>query len=232
MGLFNQTEKKKKKAQTDQAGKVQAVEPVQPALVQEEATSGDSDEENVQEESNVISTEDYLMRISGTGMEVLLTLYRSFSLEELNGLLQENGVVSGIKEEALQELVQGKKNYEETLVAAGSEAKDGRDGFYEYHFDPCPPTKPIILSDGSVDYNVLGKMELVTEGQHLATYHPSLPSADGWDVLGNTIEAYVGKELPPLQCKRCEPDESGSEYYAGTEGNVTVAAGCLTVTPV
>ncbi len=232
MGLFNQTEKKKKKEQTDQAGKAQAVEPVQPASAQEEAPSGDSDEENVQEESNVISTEDYLMRISGTGMEVLLTLYRSFSLEELNGLLQENGVVSGIKEEALQELVQGKKNYEETLVAAGSEAKDGRDGFYEYHFDPCPPTKPIILSDGSVDYNVLGKMELVTEGQHLATYHPSLPSADGWDVLGNTIEAYVGKELPPLQCKRCEPDESGSEYYAGTEGNVTVAAGCLTVTPV
>lgn len=231
MGLFNQTGKKKKREQTEHAGKVQAVEPVQTASAQE-APSEDSDEENVQQESNVISTEDYLMRISGTGMEVLLTLYRSFSLEEINGLLQENGVVSGIKEEAVQELAQGKKNYEETLVAAGSEAKDGRDGFYEYHFDPYPPTKPIILSDGTVDYNVLGKMELVTEGQFLATYHPALPSADGWDVLGNTIEAYVGKELPPLQCKRCEPDESGRNYYAGTEGNVTVADGCLTVTPV
>ena len=86
MGLFNQTEKKKKKEQTDQAGKVQAVEPVQPASAQEEEPSGDADEENVQEESNVISTEDYLMRISGNGMEVLLTLYRSFSLEELKGL--------------------------------------------------------------------------------------------------------------------------------------------------
>lgn len=231
MGLFNQTGKKKQKEQTGPAGKVQTVESEQTAPVQE-VSPEDSDEENVQEESNVISTEEYLMRISRTGMEVLLTLYRSYSLEELNGLLQENGVVSGIKEEALQALAQGTNNYEETLVAVGSEAKDGRDGFYEYHFDPDPPTRPIILSDGSVDYNVLGKMELVTEGQHLATYHPSLPSADGWDVLGNTIEAYVGKELPPLKCTRCEPDESGSEYYAGTEGNVTVADGCLTVTPV
>lgn len=231
MGLFNQTGKKKKKEQTDHVENVRPVEPEQTSLV-EETPSGDPDEENVQEDSNVISTEEYLMRIDGTGMEVLLTLYRDFSLEELNGLLQENGVVAGIKEEVLKELAQGQKNYEETLIAVGSAAKDGRDGYYEYHFDPYPPTKPIILSDGSVDYNVLGKMELVTEGQHLATYHPSLPSADGWDVLGNTLEAYVGKELPPLKCKRCEPDESGSEYYAGTEGNVTVSDGCLTVTPV
>lgn len=231
MGLFNQTGKKEKKEQTDRAGKVQAAEPEQTASVQE-APSGDSDENAEQEEANVISTPDYLMRISGTGMEVLLTIYHDFSVEELNGLLQENGVVAGIKEEALQELAQGRKNYEETPVAAGSAAKDGRDGFYEYHFDPHPPTKPIILADGTVDYNVLGKIELVTEGQFLATYHPALPSADGWDVLGNTIEAYVGKELPPLQCKRCEPDESGRNYYASTEGNVTVADGCLTVTPV
>lgn len=231
MGLFNQADKKKKKEQTGHAGKEQTVETQQTASEQEMSQEA-SDEQTVQEESDVISTEDYLMRITGTHMEVMLTIYRNFSFEELKGLLQENGVVSGIKEEALQELAEGKKNYEETLVAAGSAAKDGRDGYFEYFFDPYPPKKPIILSDGTVDYNVLGKMELVTEGQHLATYHPSLPFADGWDVLGNTIEAYVGKELPPLKCTRCEPDESGSEYYAGTEGNVTVAGGCLTVTPV
>lgn len=231
MGLFHQADKKKKTEQTDYTEKEQIVEAQQTAPEQEMSQEA-SDEQTVQEKSNVISTEDYLMRISGTRMEVLLTIYHSFSLEELNSLLQENGVVTGIKEEALQELAEGKKNYEETLVAAGRAAQDGRDGYFEYFFDPHPPKKPIILSDGTVDYNVLGKIELVTEGQHLATYHPSLPSADGWDVLGNTIEAYVGKELPPLKCTRCEPDESGSEYYASSEGNVTVAGGRLTVTPV
>ncbi len=235
MGLFNQTEKKKKKEQTDHTGKVQAVEIEQMSSEKNESdgtSSEDSNEKDIQEDANVISTPDYLMCINETQMEVMLTIYHSLSFEELNELLKENGIVSGIKEESLKELAQGRRNYEETLVAAGTAAEDGCDGFFEYYFDPNPPTKPIILSDGSVDYNVLGKIELVTEGQHLATYHPALPSVDGMDVMGNTIEAYVGKELPPLQCMRCEADESGSEYYANTEGNVTVADGCLTVTPV
>lgn len=231
MGLFNQTEKKKKKEQNENTERIQTAETEQ-ASSEQEMLSDDSDEETEQEDTQTISTPDYLLRINEARMEALLTIYHSFSVEELNGLLQENGVVAGIREETLEELAQGRKNYEETLVAVGSAAKDGRDGFFEYYFDPDPPMKPIILSDGSVDYNVLGKIELVTEGQHLATYHPSQPSADGWDVLGNTIEAYVGKELPPLQCKRCEVDESGRNYYADTEGNVTVADGCLTVTPV
>ena len=240
MGLFNQTGNKNKKEQNEHTQIVPAAETEErniskdrdeQQVLEKENLFEDCDEEIVQE-ANVISTPDYLMCINETQMEVLLTIYHSYSLEELTALLQENGVVAGIKEEALQELARGRKNYEEILVAAGTDAKDGRDGYYEYYFDPCPPTKPIIMPDGTVDYNVLGKMELVTEGQHLATYHPSLPSADGVDVMGNILEAYVGKELPPLQCKRCEADESGRQYYANTEGNVTVADGCLTVTPV
>ena len=38
--------------------------------------------------------------------------------------------------------------------------------------------------------------------------------------------------MPPLQCKRCEPDEAGCKYYASTEGNVTIEGKCLTVTPI
>lgn len=180
----------------------------------------------------IINGSDYLLRINETRMEVLLTLYRRFSVEELRALLKENGIVYGIREKALEELAQGKQNYEETLVAAGTFAKDGRDGFFEYHFNPQPETRPIILPDGSVDYNVLGKIELVENGQLLVTYHAALPAVNGRDVLGNTMEAYEGKGLPPLQCKRCELDESGCHYYAKTEGNVTVEGRCLVVTPI
>lgn len=180
----------------------------------------------------LINGEDYLMRISETRMEALLTLYRRFSKKELLELLKENGIVYGIKEKALEELAQGKLNYEEVFVAQGTAKKDGRDGYFEYHFNPEPETKPIILPDGSVDYNVLGKMELVTKGQLLATYHAVLPAVVGRDVQGNIMEAYEGKELPPLQCKRCEMDEKGFHYYASTEGNVTLEGRCLTVTPI
>lgn len=199
---------------------------------EEESFLSNSDVKSVIGESIIINGLDYLLRINETRMEVLLTLYRSYSVVELRSLLQENGIVYGIREKTLEELAQGRKNYEETLVAVGTAAKDGRDGFFEYHFNPRPETRPIILPDGSVDYNVLGKIELVTNGQLLVTYHPALPAVTGRDVLGNAIEAREGEDLPPLQCKRCETDETGCRYIAGTEGNVTVEGGCLTVTPI
>lgn len=180
----------------------------------------------------IINGPDYLLRISETRMEAFLILYRRFSEKEIRELLKENEIVYGIKEDALQELAQGKLNYEEVFVAQGTAKKDGRDGYFEYHFNPQPETRPIILPDGSVDYNVLGKMELVTKGQLLVTYHTVWPAVVGRDVQGNIMEAYEGKELPPLQCKRCEPDESGCKYYASTEGNVTLEGKCLTVTPI
>lgn len=259
MAFFHQTGKKKKKEQTNHTGEFQTEkEEASPKKNELEKTMFLTPEERYiskakdgsrasQEEKDtpeyagartfrgepiIINGADYLLRINETRMEALLTLYRRFSAEELGGLLKENGVVSGIREKTLEELAQGKQNYEETLVAIGTAAKDGRDGFFEYHFNPQPETRPIILPDGSVDYNVLGKIELVTKGQLLVTYHSALPAVTGRDVMGNTIEAYEGKELPPLQCKRCEPDETGCKYYAGTEGNVTVEGRCLTVTPI
>ena len=257
MGLFNRAGKKKKKEQADPNDMLQAEELSFPEksgqgksrflTPEERHTSKDRDGDDASEEQImsghfsegavqgdpiVINGSDFLLRINETRMEALLTLYRRFSVEELSGLLKENGIVHGIREKTLEELARGKQNYEETLVATGTAAKDGRDGFFEYHFNTRPETRPIILPDGSVDYNVLGKIELVKKEQLLVTYHPALPAVPGRDVLGNVIEGYEGKDLPPLQCKRCESDETGREYYAGTEGNVTLERGCLTVTPI
>lgn len=259
MGFFKRVGKKKRKEQTDEMEMFQAAETEQSPLKENEsgksrfltpeehhtskdkdgyqtseerAASGHSGEERFRGDPIIINGSDYLLRINETRMEAFITLYRRFSAEELHSLLNDNGIAFGIREKTLKELAQGKNNYEETFVAAGIAAKDGRDGFFEYHFNPQPETRPIIMPDGSVDYNVLGKIELVTKGQLLVTYHSALPAVPGRDVLGNVINAYEGKELPPLKCKRCEADEEECKYYAGTEGNVTVKGGCLTVTPI
>lgn len=180
----------------------------------------------------IINGADYLLRIGQTYMEALLTVYRRFSMEELQEVLKENGIIYGIREKALTEIAEGKQNYEETLIATGTAARDGRDGYFEYHFNPNPETEPIILPDGSVDYNVLGRIELVREGETLVTYHQPIPAVYGRDIRGNDIGAYDGKGLPPLQCKRCSMDEDGGKYFADVEGNVTLNGRVLTVTPI
>lgn len=178
---------------------------------------------------------DYLLRINETHTEALLTLYRraekSFSIEEILALLQENEITHGIKKEVLIELAEGKHYYEEVLIAQGMMAEDGKDGYFEYHFNTQPETRPIILPDGSVDYNVLGKIELVKGDDLLVTYHPAIPAIVGKDIHGNVIDAYEGKNLPPLKCKRCGMNET-NEYHASVEGNVTLEGNKLTVTPI
>ena len=251
MGFFNRLGKKK-----DQTENIQAeMEPLSPKKSGQEVIRTPEDrygsknkgEDNINDENTasgyqndgidhgdpiVINGSDYLLRITDTRAEAFITLYRSFSLEELHTLLEENGIVYGIRENTLEALAKGGLNYAEVPIASGTASKSGYDGYFEYHFNSQPQTQPIILPDGTVDYNVLGEIELVTEGQHLATYHSAIPGEAGIDVLGNPIEAYNGKELPPLKCKRCAPDETGIEYYADAEGNVTVEDGSLTVTPV
>ena len=191
MGFLRQTEKKKKKEQKNRAGEPMAeMEQRTPERNGMEKTMFLSPEERMgtqrrgakrssQENGEdtgyssakivrgnpiIINGPDYLLRISETRMEAFLILYRRFTEKEIRDLLQENGIAYGIKEKALEELAQGKLNYEEVFVAQGTAKKDGRDGYFEYHFNPYPETRPIILPDGSVDYNELGKMELVTEG--------------------------------------------------------------------
>ena len=247
MGLFNRSGKKK-----EQTKRSEERESLSPKKNRQEADrtpeeqhisenndknminggSGNPNDEDIHEDSIVINGPDYLLRITDTRTEAFITLYRSFSLEELHTLIEENGIVYGIRENTLEVLAQGGLNYAEVPIASGTAAKSGRDGYFEYHFNSEPQRKPIILPDGTVDYNVLGEIELVTEGQHLVTYHSALPGEAGIDVMGDPIEAYNGKELPPLKCKRCAPDETGFEYYAGAEGNVTVEDGSLIVTPV
>lgn len=259
MGFLRQTGKKKKTeqksyageplagpeqmmAKRDETGKTMFLSPEDRTASKARGTRGrsqeggdasnDSKETVFRGNPILINGPDYLLRISETRMEAFLTLYRRFSKKELLALLKENEIVYGIKEETLEELAQGKLNYEEAFVAQGTAKKDGRDGYFEYHFNPKPETRPIILPDGSVDYNVLGKMELVNKGQLLVTYHAVVPAVVGRDVQGNIMESYEGKDLPPLQCKRCELDEKGCQYYASTEGNVTLEGRCLTVTPI
>ena len=169
MGIFNRSEKKKEQEVIHTPEEQYISENKDGDTINDESTAfGGSNDEIVHEDPIIINGSDFLLHITDTRTEALLTLYRPFSLEELHTLLEENGIVFGIKEETLEMLAQGGQSYAEILIASGTAAKSGRDGYFEYHFNSEPKRKPIIMPDGTVDYNVLGEIELVTDGQHLA----------------------------------------------------------------
>ena len=88
------------------------------------------------------------------------------------------------------------------------------------------------MPDGTVDYNTLGKYELVYKDQLLAVYHPLTPGKNGSNIKGEVLKADDAIDLPPLKLNNVDYYKDTMEYYSCSEGKVTVKDGTLKVTPV
>lgn len=176
--------------------------------------------------------------ISEDAMTAYLMLYGKpegdYTYEEILEYLHKNYIIHGISEKTIRQMIEQHQYYEEVVIARGTSAAKGKDGYFEFHFNTTPETRPIILPDGSVDYNKLGKIELAETGQLLATYHKAIPAVNGTDIFGNTSLIEEAKELPPLKGKGFVMTPDGREYYAASEGKITYAKPDhqLSVTPI
>jgi len=176
------------------------------------------------------------IHVTEDGQEVYLMLYRrydrAYTYEDIEDYLKSQNIIYGIKQDIICEMIQEENFYEDILVAEGLKPQEGQDGYFEFHFNTNPETKPIIFPDGSVDYNTLGKMELAEKDQLLVTYHGAIQATDGMNVFGEKVFAKEVKELKPLKGKGFEISTDGMQYYATIEGRVTFEDNKLTVTPV
>lgn len=176
--------------------------------------------------------------ISQDFMTAYLMLYGkpegAYTLEEIIAFLHEQKVVYGIREKTIQRMIEEHQYYEEVVIARGTSSASGRDGYFEFHFNNTPDTKPIILPDGSVDYNKLGKIELAETGQLLVTYHGAIPAIHGMDIFGNCTPIKEAMDLPPLKGKGFVMTPDSKEYYASTEGKISYSKQdhTLSVTPI
>lgn len=157
-----------------------------------------------------------------------------YTLEMVLDFLKFHHIAEPINTEAIEHAIQNKVYYKEFLVAIGQKPIDGIDGHYEYFFNPHPEVKPIILEDGSVDYNTLGRMELVAENAHLAAYYPAVPGSPGYNVFGEQIPSQKEKNLAPLSGKgiSCITQGEMRNYYASIEGKVELRGNSLNVVPL
>lgn len=176
--------------------------------------------------------------VSEDGMTAYLMLYGKpagdYTYEELVEFLHLRKITHGIREKTLRKMIEERQYYEEVIIAKGTTASKGKNGYFEFHFNTTPETKPIILPDGSVDYNKLGKIELAKTGQLLATYHSSISAVHGSDIFGNNTFIEEAVDLPPLKGKGFVSTPDGREYYASSEGKITYSKPDhqLMVTPI
>ena len=172
-----------------------------------------------------ISMRGAVVRISQDSMEAYLTLQppeagEGYTLSELVRYIRTQRVTNGIDEAAIQEMIDGGVYMRDVCIAKGQPPVNAENGRYELHFNP------------DVDYRSIRTVEMVKEGQTIATYYPPTEAINGMNVSGKPILAVRGKPLQPLRGKGFHCTEDGSTYIADLSGKIEMSNGKIRISAV
>lgn len=132
--------------------------------------------------------------------------------------LEKRGIVIGIKDDAITDMINKRRMNEKILIAEGTPAEAGKNGWYEFFVRLDLPRIPAPLPDGGVDYVNIEAFEMVDEGQKIAVYHPAEKGIDGQNVFGEVLHANKGLEKKPLKGEGFTIAPDGVTYLARLNG--------------
>lgn len=144
----------------------------------------------------------------------------AYSVETLSSFLKTKGVYGGVIYSALEEMTQNNIYNEDYVVARGQLPTQGHEGYFEVFFDSNTKRKPIIRSDGSVDYQSMSDIPMVRAGEVLAKYHPAKQGTHGVDVRGRTLRAAPCKDMAPIKGKGFSYNPDTGVYTSDIEGKI------------
>ncbi|MDO4304204.1 MAG: FapA family protein [Bacillota bacterium] len=153
----------------------------------------------------------------------------NYTMEELIGFLQKNGVTTGYHHSNLAAMIKKRVYRREIVAARGQAAVEGRDGYFDYKFDPDQYRAPKVLADGRVDYTNMSTLQNVRKGDVVAVYHHVMPGQDGFDVKGKPILAGRVKEIPPLRGQAVSNQEDPDVYLATKSGKIEFKDGRIDI---
>lgn len=144
--------------------------------------------------------------------------------------LERRGIVFGIIDKAIDDLIESKRMNEKILIAEGIPAKQGNDGWFEWFVRLDLPRIPAPLPDGGVDYVNIEAFEMVEAGEKIAYYHRAQEGLSGKNIYGETIHAEDGIEKKPLRGTGFEIEPDGVTYVSQLNGKFEYLAGRIIIT--
>ena len=166
------------------------------------------------------------IRISYDEMEAYLILPSPLTPEdgyEFNDVMEKvraAGVKIGIDENKISAMITERYFDRECMIAKGIDAVNGVDAYFDFNFDTNFSKVPSHREDGTVDYWSIHTVELVEEGQLIATYNEPVDGSNGMTVKGKLLVAKRGRPLPPLTGKGFDRSEDNKTYTATMTGKI------------
>ncbi len=177
------------------------------------------------------------VRLSGDHMQAYLYLVDpgegvNYSRREIDALLDNNGVVMGIKSSVIDDMIERGLYYREVIVASGEYPKDGVDGYYEYNFSRVIDKKPDAKADGTIDYWSISSIVHVKKDQVIATYVPAVQGLSGYTVKGKSLMPKRARELPPLKGRGFQRLDDDITYISLLDGKIEVQGDKIVISEI
>lgn len=154
------------------------------------------------------------------------------TFDSIKTSMMVGGVVRGINEEAIKNILKEKEYCKDYLVAKGREAVRGVDGRIEYMFENNLRARPTLNDDGSVDFYNLNLINVCKKGDILARLIKATPSVAGYEVGGGTIAPEEPKKPMFKFLKNVILSEDGCELIADVDGHVSLQDGIVVLSNV
>ncbi len=138
--------------------------------------------------------------------------------EDIHNDLAARGIIFGVDDEAISDMIKMRRMNEKVLIAQGTPAKKGKDGWFEFFVRLDLPRIPAPLPDGGVDYVNIEAFEMVEEGEKIALYHPAEKGQDGKNIFGEVIHANNGLEKNRMKGEGFLIAEDGVTYISRMNG--------------
>jgi uncharacterized protein len=156
-----------------------------------------------------------------------------YGVDDLETFLQNNGVVHGTLDEALQEFERHPVYSQPILMAQGSPPINGADARIVYNFEVDPSkVKLKERMDGTINFKELNLIQNVVEGQPLARKVPPEAGQDGRTVKGRILPARDGKDREIGLGKNVTIIDNGRTVIAAASGQVMLVKDQISVETV
>ncbi len=167
--------------------------------------------------------------VAHDGTQALLTLHADppepypFTLKAIVQTLNEHGVVQGILEEAIGQVVDNQEYVTDLLVAREIPPEQGEDARIDLLFDPFPKPAP-AETPGQVDWREVKLIQTVIESQPIARKIPARTGTPGMTVTGKRIEPRKVRDVRLPAGRGTKVNENDpNELLAATPGAVRLA---------
>lgn len=139
---------------------------------------------------------------------------KKISNEMLTEILEQCGVVHGIKQQYVNRLSRTPIYNTGFLIAEGTPPVAGEGGETDFQFDPEGKLLPKVdPKSGMIDYKELAYVKEVREGDILCKIKKPKPGKDGMSILGKVIKAEEGEKLRVEAGKNTKSVIEGEETH-------------------